>query len=55
MSCHRSATWPPEKAEHVFRGLNDLANEQRFDGRLKLDFLWSIEVGASANQRSISD
>ncbi len=49
MSCHRAATWPGLSYNGHFNGSVNPAGPE-FANQLKLDFLWSIQGGASANQ-----
>jgi hypothetical protein len=51
MSCHRTATWPG--TNYVFYGNVDPGNPSIFGGQLKLDFLWSIQAGASTAQTAL--
>lgn len=51
MSCHRTATWPG--TNYVFYGNVDPANPSIFGGQLKLDFLWSVQAGASTAQTAL--
>ncbi|HEX2208673.1 MAG TPA: hypothetical protein VHG93_13385 [Longimicrobium sp.] len=54
MSCHRTATWPgPTGPYPAFYGNVDPGNPAIFANQTKLDFLWSIQAGASTAQASL--
>lgn len=48
MSCHHTAAWPTN--EYVFTGKVRPDDSRLFAGKLKLDFLWSIQLGDSLQQ-----
>lgn len=48
MSCHHTAAWPTN--EYVFTGKVRPDDPRLFAGKLKLDFLWSIQLGDSLQQ-----
>ena len=48
MSCHHTAAWPTN--EYVFTGKVSPSDPRLFSGKLKLDFLWSIQLGDSLQQ-----
>lgn len=48
MSCHHTAAWPTN--EYVFTGKVRPDDARLFAGKLKLDFLWSIQLGDSLQQ-----
>jgi hypothetical protein len=51
MSCHRMASWPTNN--YHFYGNIDPASPTLFTGVAKLDFLWSIQAGASTAEASL--
>lgn len=54
MSCHRTATWPgPTGPYPVFFGNVDPGDPAVFANQTKLDFLWSIQAGASTAEASL--
>ena len=56
MSCHRTATWPGAFGPNgylAFYGNVDPGNPAIFANQLKLDFLWSIQAGASTSQAAL--
>lgn len=50
MSCHRTAAWPTN--EYVFTGKVRPDDRRLFAQKLKLDFLWSIQLGDSLQRAS---
>lgn len=48
MSCHHTAAWPTN--EYVFTGKVRPDDPRLFAGKLKLDLLWSIQLGDSLQQ-----
>jgi hypothetical protein len=50
MSCHQTATWPG--ARYIFSGDVNPGGPD-FAGQLKLDFLWSVQAGASTQQAAL--
>jgi hypothetical protein len=54
MSCHSTATWPgPTGPYPAFYGNVNMGDPAIFANQLKLDFLWSIQAGASTAQASL--
>lgn len=54
MSCHRMANWPGTSAGYHFYGDIDPGNAALFgDNSTKLDFLWSVQAGASTAQAGL--
>ncbi len=50
MSCHQTATWPG--VNYIFSGDVSPADTV-FQGQLKLDFLWSVQAGATTQQAAL--